>query len=86
MLHSTKSRDCTWGIRVLVGDEVEQAASYREVDRLALKHIMKSRQLTFKMISTGFSMDKANVRGLDLSNGIACMPNNAALELLPQAL
>ena len=86
MLHSSKSRDCTWGLRVVVDDEVEQAANYREIDKLTLQHIMKSRQLTYKMINTGFSMDKANVRGLDLSNGIVCMPNNQALELLLQAL
>ena len=65
-------------------DDVAQGQNYRQIDKLTLQHLQKSRQLTQKMIYTSFSMDKANIRGLDLSNGIMAMPSNEALELLPQ--
>ena len=82
---SCKSRDCTWGLRVNVDDDdVAQAQNYREIDALTLQHLQKSRALTHHMIYTSFSMDKANIRGLDLSDGIMAMPSNEALELLPQ--
>jgi hypothetical protein len=71
---------------VNVNDDVEQAQNHREVDKLTLVHLQRSRQMTYKMINLGISMDKANVRGLDLSNGIMCVPTNEACELLPQAL
>ena len=86
LLSSCKSRDCSWGLRVNVDDEVAEAQSCRDIDKLTLQHLQKSRQLTQKMVNIGFSMDKANIRGLDLSNGIMAMPSNEALELLPQAL
>ena len=86
LLQSCKQRDCSWGLRVDVDDQEEQAKHAREIDKLCMKHLQKSRQLTTGMVNTSFSMDKANVRGLDLSNGIWAMPSNPAVELLPQAL
>lgn len=86
LLHSCKQRDCSWGLRVEIDDQEQQAMNAREIDKLCMHHLQKSRQLTTGMVNTSFSMDKANVRGLDLSNGIWAMPSNEALELLPQAL
>ena len=65
-------------------DDVAQAANYRQIDKLTLQHLQKSRAMSMSMVMASFSMDKANVRGLDLSNGIMAMPSNEALELLPQ--
>ena len=59
--------------------DVAHAPNYKEIDKLTLQHLQKSRQLTQKMIYTSFSMDKANIRGLDLISGIMAMPSNEAL-------
>ena len=66
-------------------DEYQTATQARDVDQRWLKHMQLSREMTRGMVNVGMAMDKANVRGLSLSNGVITLPGNEYMELLPPA-
>ena len=83
---TTKQRDCPWPLRIELDDEFQVAKAAIEVDQRCVEHIRMSMDMTRNMVNVGMAMDKASVRGLQLSNGLIALPNNQAMELMPQVV
>ena len=85
LLSSTKSKDCHWPLRVTVTDKSAEAIGIREQDSLCVRHMVKSRQVAnTSPMFLGSAMDKAAIRGLDLSNCFFTVPLGTGFEALPQ--
>ena len=77
--------DCSWPIRVEPDAAACEAQGCREVDALVTQHCYKSRAIAKGMLHIGFTMDKASIRGMELSNGFAVLPIGTAFAFMPQA-
>ena len=76
--------DCNWPLRLDTSSDPCDVSTCREVDIKCMNHVLHSRKLTTGLLHAGFSMDKAQVRGLELSNGIGKLPTNKAGIFVPQ--
>ena len=55
----------------LEGSELEDSAwTEREIDKIVLRHVCAGRKALHGALSVGITVDKANVRGMDLMNGL----------------
>ena len=84
LMLSAKSSDCSWPIRVKPGQDNVHEDTCREIDAQCSQHILQTRVQCRKMLNIGFAMDKANIKGLELSNGFAVLPSNVKFEFMPQ--
>ena len=57
----------------------------RQVDNLIQRHIESSREATTFEHEWCLPTDKAQVRGLNLMNGVIVLPSNVAIVTIPQA-
>lgn len=83
-LMSRRSSASHW---VFKASAMEISASWdaREVDKEVMNFVAASKFATKGFVSAGVAIDKVAGRGLSLQNGIMCLPNNVAFEMVPQA-
>ena len=78
--------ECMWPLKVGSGGDGNEDATCREVDISCMNHIQQTRTLLTGVLHMGITMDKAQVRGLELSNAFWTLPDNKAGIMVPQVV